>query len=82
MAGKLNESQIIDRIENCAIAAIFTLVIILKITGVITISWLWLLSPRWILFGLGIIIGIVLGIWCLIDNYRYEKKKEKEYERY
>lgn len=82
MAGKLNESQIIDRIANCAIAAAFALALILKITGVITISWLWLLSPLWIIFGLGIIIGIVLGVWCLIDNYRYEKKKEKEYERY
>lgn len=80
--GNMNQSQMVDRIVNCAIAIAIVAVIVLKIVGVITIPWIWLLSPIWILLGLGIILGLVLGIWCLIDNYKYEKKKEKEYERY
>ena len=37
--------------------------IVLKLCGVITWSWLWVLSPIWISFGLAIIVLIFL--WCL-----------------
>jgi len=78
----MNEEKVIDRIVEIGFGIAVIAVIVLKICGVITISWLWLLAPLWIPFAAGIILGLILGIWCLIDNYRYDKKKEKEYERY
>jgi len=35
------------------------LFIALKLTGVITWSWLWVLSPLWISFGLGLVFLII-----------------------
>ena len=40
--------------------------IVLKLCGVITWSWLWVLSPIWISFGLAIIVLIFL--WCLKNS--------------
>jgi len=37
--------------------------IILKLTGIITWSWIWVLAPLWIPFVLVILFFIVLGIW-------------------
>lgn len=47
--------------------------IVLKLIGVITWSWWWVLSPLWISFGIGLIallvFGIViLGIWFSEKN--------------
>jgi uncharacterized protein (DUF983 family) len=36
--------------------------VILKLTNVITWSWVWVLSPLWISFGLGIILFVILSI--------------------
>lgn len=35
--------------------------IVLKLTGVITWSWLWVLSPIWISFALSIVILLVIA---------------------
>lgn len=40
--------------------------IVLKLTGVITWSWWWVLSPIWISVGLVMVILAVAGIWLLI----------------
>lgn len=42
--------------------------IILKLCGVITWSWLWVLSPLWITVALGIIIGIIALIIIKIND--------------
>ncbi len=39
--------------------------IILKLTGNITWSWLWVLSPLWIGAGLGLLFFIVIGMILL-----------------
>ena len=54
-------------------------IIVLKIMNVITIPWIWLLSPIWILFLLGCIfavfyIGIII-IRILIEDKRREKNE-------
>lgn len=40
--------------------------IVLKLCGVISWSWLWVLSPLWISFALGILLLIVLLIIAVI----------------
>ena len=58
-----------DRIVDIVIIGAILTVIILKIVGVITISWLWLFSPIWILFGLGLILAVFMTIICILSEY-------------
>ena len=58
----MNEDRIVDVFLVCA----FIAVIVLKCTGVITLSWLWLLSPIWIALGFGLLIAIVMLIVILV----------------
>jgi hypothetical protein len=44
---------------TCLLTIIF---VILKLTGVIGWSWLWVLSPLWISFALGILIFLFILI--------------------
>lgn len=61
----MNDDKIVDFF---IIGAIIT-VIILKLTNVITISWLWLLSPIWIPFGVGCVFAFVFLIVVIIEHY-------------
>lgn len=48
-------------------AGLLTIVfIVLKLCGVISWSWLWVLSPIWISFGLALILFAIAGILILI----------------
>ena len=68
----MNEDRFVDIfIILCAIA-----IVVLKITNVITLSWLWLLSPLWILAGLGIILCIITTIMFIIHDFTYKKEKK------
>lgn len=71
----------LDKFTNIVLIIIILVIIGLKIAGVITISWLWLLSPLWGLFLLGVIFAMIILISCLITNY-IKDKKEKRNERY
>ncbi len=46
--------------------------IVLKLVGVISWSWLWVLSPIWILIGIGLILYIIaalfIGIAWLVNK--------------
>lgn len=57
-------------------AGLLTIVfVVLKLTGVITWSWLWVLSPLWISFLLGTsIIILVLGTIGAITLCNYKRK--------
>ena len=70
-----NEDKIVDIF--LIVAAI--VLVILKLTNAITISWLWLLSPLWIIAGLGIILCVIMTIRFIIHSFTY--KRRKEYER-
>ena len=39
--------------------------IVLKLMGIITWSWLWVLAPIWIPFGIVTIIAVVLGVYAV-----------------
>lgn len=68
----MNEDRIVDIF---IIGAIIT-VIVLKITNVITIPWIWLLSPIWILFGMGLGFAIIITFGCLLDEYIHKRRKK------
>lgn len=67
----MNEDRIVDIFLVVAVIS----VIILKITNVITISWLWLLAPIWIPFSIGIVLAIILLILFIIECKIYKEKK-------
>ena len=70
-----------ERLVDITIIAIIISVIILKIIGVIKITWFWLLSPLWILFGLGVAICVVItGSVVIMDLIN--RIKERKNERY
>lgn len=70
-----------ERLVDITIIAIVISVIILKIIGVIKIAWFWLLSPLWILFGLGVAICIVITSSVIIMDI-INHIKERKNERY
>ena len=50
--------------------ALTILFIALKLCGVISWSWLWVLSPIWITFCLIAVIGIIIVILTVIQKHR------------
>lgn len=40
--------------------------IVLKLTGVVAWSWVWVLAPLWISFGLWLVLMIIIGIIALL----------------
>lgn len=68
----MNEDRFVDIFIILGAIAI----IVLKITNIITIPWLWLLSPLWILAGLGIILCIITTIMFIIHDFTYKKEKK------
>lgn len=48
--------------------ALLLIFIVLKLTGVINWSWLWVLSPLWISIGIIIVILIILLAYDSIDR--------------
>lgn len=64
-----------DRIVNWTLIGVVILVIILKIIGVITISWVTLLAPIWVTLAVGTIGAISLTLICLILKL-LDKEKE------
>ena len=43
--------------------------IVLKLVGVITWSWVWVLSPIWISIALAVVLIVVAAILDAIDDY-------------
>lgn len=50
--------------------------IILKLSGRIDWSWIWVLSPMWIGTALAIIIGVIMLIVAEIIEHKYRKEKK------
>jgi hypothetical protein len=52
--------------------------VVLKLTGHIDWSWVWVLSPIWILLGLVLLIvamwGLFAGVAGLLREYRHRKR--------
>ena len=69
MGRKVSDGEIIDRIVDAVICLTVIAIIVLKICGVITISWLWLLAPLWIPFAFGLAVAIIFIILFLIEDH-------------
>jgi hypothetical protein len=57
-----------DKIVDIGIISVILIVIFLKIINVITISWLWLLSPLWISLGVGCLLGTSFLILLVLQG--------------
>ena len=56
---------------NTGVATVFVLVVVfavLKLTGVISWSWLWVLSPLWLGFMIGIAALGLLALFVMIGQ--------------
>lgn len=53
-----------DTITDITIASVALVIIILKLTGLLKLSWWIILAPVWIAFGIGILllITVIVGI--------------------
>lgn len=65
-----------DKCIDILIILCIVAVIVLKITGVITISWLWISAIIWIPFLIGCVLAIGIILLAIIEN-AIEKIKEK-----
>lgn len=80
LAKVLKLKKMIMKRNNAGMGLIDTLLvlfIVLKLTGNITWSWLWVLSPDWILWGLYIIAVGVSAIMTIIENKKRYGKENK-----
>lgn len=70
-----------DKLVDICLFSAIIIVIILKLTGIITISWIVLLSPVWILF---ILVGSIMIATFTITIVKglIEEYKERKNERY
>ena len=63
-----------DRVVDIFLLIGIIAVIALKISGVITVPWVWLLSPLWIPFLIMVAGMIVITIWFIIDTIKEKRK--------
>lgn len=47
--------------------------IVLKLTKVITWSWLWVLAPIWIPIGISLLYLVLMFIWAVIEDITKKK---------
>lgn len=69
-----------DRLVDIILILGVIAVIVLKLVGVITLEWIWLLSPIWISFGLGLILLVILITIIMVRGF-YFLFKERKNER-
>ena len=58
-----------DRIADVIVVGTILTIIVLKITGIIKLSWLVLLAPVWVLLCFGTILSFFIGIMFIISIY-------------
>lgn len=59
------------------VGALTLLLIAFKLTGVISLSWIWVLSPIWITTALLFLIFVVLVLVIIISDHNKEKRRIK-----
>ena len=69
------EEDLEGQIESLVILLGIFAVIILKFMGIITIPWIWLLSPLWLGFAFLFLLTLIIVIKNLIYNIQRRKVK-------
>ena len=76
----MRERETADKCADIFILLVVLTVIGLKISGIITIPWVWLLAPIWVTFLVGLVIAcIVLLLFlgaCVIDKIEIKENKK------
>ena len=73
-----NRRDPIDTAVDIFLLVCIILVIYLKVTGVITLSWFWIFSPIIFLFGMGFVLAVVLAIICIVVLLTNDKEIKNE----
>lgn len=68
-----------DRVAECFLIVLLLSVIVLKLTNIIQIPWVWLLCPIWLAFGLGLVLAIVFTILYIYEILFHKEKKNERY---
>ncbi len=63
-----------DKLVDIFIVVAVIVAIALKITNVITISWLWLLAPIWIPLGIGCILASIMCLYFFFTLFINKKE--------
>lgn len=59
------------RTSGMGLGTLLTIIfVVLKLVGVISWGWIWVLAPLWISFALGIVIFIIVAIASVIAGNR------------
>jgi len=69
------EDDLEGQIESLVILLGICAVIVLKFMGIITIPWVWLLSPLWLGFAFLVLLTLIIVIKNLIYNIQRRKVK-------
>jgi hypothetical protein len=65
----MSNKNVPDVSVNFPILGILGLIFItLKLTGYITWSWLWVLSPFWIPLGIAVLIFLIVFLFAFFEN--------------
>lgn len=61
--------------------ALFLVFLVLKLTGVIAWSWLWVTAPLWIPLAIAVLFfaigGLILGVASALDSREDRKRRER-----
>jgi predicted tellurium resistance membrane protein TerC len=71
------EDDLEGRIEDIVILLGICAVIILKFMGIITIPWIWLLSPLWLAFAFLVLFTLIILVRELINSIKRRKSNER-----
>lgn len=71
------EDDLEGRIEDLVILLGICVVIILKFMGIITIPWIWLLSPLWLGFAFLVLLTLIILVKNLINSIKRRKNNER-----
>ena len=77
----MDEQQRSEDIVTAALCLTIVIIIVLKITGVITVSWIWLLAPVWLAFGVGLILAFIFLGYLISKGIIRDIKENRKNER-
>ena len=77
----MDEQQRSENIVTAALCLAIVIIIVLKVTGAITVSWVWLLAPIWMALGVGLILGFIFLGYLISQGIIRIIKENRKNER-
>ena len=77
----MDEQQRSENIVTAVLCLAIVIIIVLKVTGAITVSWLWLLAPVWLAFGVSLILAFIFLGYLISKGIIRDIKENRKNER-